>query len=172
MDRRQLLKTALAAPVVAAVPVATSIEAPAIPLTAPGPTPANLKPYADYIFEWFVSHDGETYYEAFPTKKDAEEYARLCDYSIIAECRPQDFDLTVNAGRVIEDIDENNYERIGDGDGIGVRCTDEQEADLGMMLTRAMEAWVVKHNIDIRAWSFGDVRDEVRVDMFPHLSND
>jgi hypothetical protein len=161
MDRRKLLKTTIAATAATALPIADTI-APIIAAPAASPImPINSKPYINYVFEWFVSYDGEVYYEGFATRDEAERYAKQCGYSLIAECKPQDFDIRIYGGDIIERLNEDNYELIGEDDGI--ICTSEQEGDLTKMLTRAFEAWVVKHNIDIRAWSFDTVRNQTAV---------
>jgi len=123
--------------------------------------PAKLTPYGNYVWQWFVSNDGETYYEPFPTKEEAIEYAKQSEYSLIAECMQQDFDLGVPAYWIIEHINDSNMERIGEGEGI--ECTAAQERDLEAMVQKAIEAWVVKHNISITAWSFDGVRNETAV---------
>lgn len=163
MDRRTLLKSAAAIPAAAMVPALSSVAS-AIEPAAPV-TPAQLRPYANYVWQWFVSHDGETYYEAFPTKEEAIQYAQQCEYSLIAECIQQDFDLSVDAYSILERIDDNNMELIGEGEGI--QCSSAQASDLEKMIQKAIEAWVVKHNIDLTAWSFGGVRNETDV---PDLS--
>jgi len=161
MDRRSLLKSAAALSAAAAIPtVAVEAAAPAIP-AAIVPQPLNVKPYANYVWEWFVSHDGCTYYEGFATKEEALEYAQKCDYSLIAECMQQDFRLEVDGWRILEDLNETNYDLIGEGEGI--ECTNEQRLDLEAMVNRAIEAWVVKHGINITAWSFDGTRNETDV---------
>ena len=157
MDRRQLLKTTIAATAAAAVPFQAAQPAEVIATAIP--KPIDIRPYANYVFEWFVSHDGETYYEGFSTKEEAIEYANASEMSIVAECKSTDFNIEIDGRDIIERINDNNYE----GEGDGIRCTREQENDLTRMLTRAMEAWVVKHNIDIRAWSFAEVRNKTEL---------
>ncbi len=167
MDRRSLLKSAAALTATAAIPsaAAQAVAVESAPV-APLVTPAKLSPYADYVWEWFVSHNGEVYHEGFPTKEEAVAYAQQCDYAIVAECKPQDFDLSIDGEWLLEHLDEQNYDRIGGGDGIA--ATQAQRAELGDMVTRAIEAWVVKNNIDIRAWSFGGHQNETRVDLPTH----
>ena len=154
-SRRDFLKTAAAA---AAVPVAVSIPVPAAQAVVPAVVP---KPYSNYVWEWFVSNDGEIYYESFETAEQAIEYAKQCDYSIVAEAKRQDFDISIDGWRILEQLNDDNYEQVGEGEGI--TCTKEQVNDLSRMLTQAFEAWVVKHGIDISAWSFGDIRNNQRV---------
>jgi hypothetical protein len=162
--RRDFLKVGVAATAAGLAP-AVSAEVGVIsePIAAPPPvpTPVKLRPYADYVWEWFVSHDGDVYYEAFPTKEEAIEYAQRCDYSIIAECIQQDFRLDVDGWRIIENLNDSNMELIGDGEGI--ECTADQERDLERMVQQAIEAWVVKHNINITAWSFDGTKNKMLV---------
>lgn len=164
MDRRSLLKSAVAFTAAAALPatLAASEVVTATPAAVVA-VPVKLKPYTDYVWEWFVSNDGEVFHESFATKEEAIEYAKECDYSIVAECKPQDFDLGISAGWVLEQINENNYDRTGEDEG--VTATRDQELDLECMLKSAVEAWVVKHGIDIRAWAFAGMRDETHVDL-------
>lgn len=162
MDRRSLLKTAFGATAVAALPMIPATAEVAVAATALPVAPPKLKPYVDYVWEWFVSHDGEVYHESFPTREAALEYAKACDYRLVSECRQQDFDIRIEGWEVIERLNEANYDQIGEGDGIS--CTNAQEGDLGDMLTQAMEAWAVKHAIDLRAWTFGAVRNTIDID--------
>ena len=160
MDRRSLLKTAAALPAVALVPAAPVLPEAAI--EAPTPiAPVSLRPYANYVWEWFVSNDGCTYYEGFATKEEAVQYAKQSDYCIVAECIQQDFDLNIDSYWLLDHLNDNNTELIGEGEGI--ECTKEQADDLEKMIQRAIEAWVVKHNISLTAWSFGGVRNETDV---------
>lgn len=160
MDRRSLLKS------VAVLTAAASAPGALVDALAPGPIiaapiPLKVSPYANHIWQWFVSNDREVYYEAFETKEQAIEYARACDYSFVAECQQQDFRLEVDGERVLERLNEDNYEQIGEGEG--VECTSAQTRDLSDMLTRALEAWVVKHSINITAWSFAETKNETEV---------
>jgi hypothetical protein len=163
MDRRTLLKSAAAASAAAIVPAVAVEAAPVVAeVAAPIQAPAKLSPYGSYVWEWFVSNDGETYYEPFPTKEEAMEYARSSEYSLVAECIQQDFDLGISGYWLLDHINDQNYELIGEGEG--VECTSEQERDLEAMVQRAIEAWVVKHNISLTAWSFAGVRNETAVE--------
>ncbi len=163
MDRRTLLKTVAAVPAVALMPATPALAEPA--QAAAPVVPLSVKPYAKYAWEWFVSHDGETYYEGFPTKEDAIKYAQQCDYSLIAECKQQDFNLDIEGWQLIERLNEDNYELIGEGEGI--ECTAKQARDLGDMVTRAVEAWTIKHSIHLTAWSFADTKNETDVPERP-----
>lgn len=164
MDRRSLLKSAAALSATAAVaPVATIADAaPAAEVI----TPANLTPYANYVWEWFVSHDGETYYEGFPTKEEALAYAKQEEYALVAECKQQDFCLELQGWRILEQLNDDNMEMMGEGEGI--EATPAQERDLEDMVRRAIEAWVVKHGIRITAWSFADTQNETKVEAPAH----
>lgn len=164
MDRRSLLKTAAGLAVAATLPAtapatAAEISAPSIA----GLTPVKLNPYTDYVWEWFVSNDGEVYHESFATKEEAIEYAKACNYSIVAECVHQDFDLGISGDWIIEQINEANYDRVGEDEGI--TATRDQVLDLERMVKSAIEAWVVKNGIDITAWAFAGVRDETTVEQ-------
>lgn len=164
-SRRDFLRVSTTAAAAAMLPAVAVEAAPEAPIAGPV-TPAKLTPYANYVWQWFVSNDGETYYEPFPTKEEAIEYAKQSDYCLIAECMQQDFDLGIPGYWIIEHINNNNMERIGEGEGI--ECTPAQERDLEVMVQKAIEAWVVKHNISITAWSFDGVRNETSVEHTPH----
>ncbi|MGY4621995.1 hypothetical protein ACVWZ4_007222 [Bradyrhizobium sp. USDA 4472] len=165
MDRRSLLKSAAALSAAAALPAATSAPA-AIAADAAVPAvvaPLKANPYTNYVWEWFVSHDGETYYEGFPTKEEALQYAQQCDYSLIAECHQQDFRLDIDGYWLIDHLNDANCDLIGEGDGI--EATNEQRLDLEKMVQSAIEAWVVKHNIKITAWTFDGTQNETNVPL-------
>lgn len=167
MDRRSLLKAAVVLPAAAAVPVASIPDAVADVISEP-PAPvasiASIKanPYVNYVWQWFVSNDGETYYEGFETKEAAIEYAKQSEYCLIAECVQQDFRLSIDGYWLLEQLNDNNMELTGEGEGI--ECTPAQERDLEHMVQKAIEAWVVKHNISITAWSFDGVRNKESVE--------
>jgi len=163
MDRRSLLKSAAALAAAAALPTPVSVAAEAAPPMSAAVTPVKLKPYADYVWEWFVSHDGEVYHEAFATKEEAIEYAKDNEYAIVAECIQRDFRLDVSGWRIIEEINENNHELMGE-DQEGIEATHAQEIDLEVMVKSAVEAWVVKHQINITAWSFDGIQNETSVE--------
>lgn len=158
--RRAILGGAAAIPAAAAIAgttgIATTIE------TTGAPTPL-LTPYTDYPWRWWVSNDKETYYNDFDTLKEALEYAARSEYSYIAECQQQDFDLSVDGWRILEQLNDDNGELIGEGEGI--ECTSEQERDLGEMVTAAIEAWAVKHKIRITAWTFAETRNHTDVPL-------
>jgi TAT (twin-arginine translocation) pathway signal sequence len=161
-SRRAFIKTA------AAVPAALAIGAPPLPdaaVAAPVTAAKVVSPYTDYPWQWWCSHDDDTYYEAFPTMEEAIEYAKKNEFSIVAECCQQDFYLSVEGCDIIELLDGHNEEIIGEGEGI--QCTTEQEKDLGAMVTAAIEAWVLKHNIDITGWTFGGVRNKIKIPQVP-----
>lgn len=159
MDRRSLLKSAAALRPYS--PTAAAVAATEPAALAPLVQPVKASPYASYVWEWFVSHDGETYYEGFPTKEEAIKYAQQSEYSLVAECRQQDFRLDISGDWIVERLNEDNYELIGEGDGID--CTSAQQADLERMVGRAIEAWVVKHGINITAWSFEETKNQTEI---------
>lgn len=117
---------------------------------------------AAYPWEWWFSYDGYSYYESFKSKEGALEYLKDTGEGMIAECQRQDFDLTIDACEILERLQESNEDTIGDGDFLDY--TREQENDLGEMLTRTMKEWVRKHKIKTTAWTFGDVRNEIKAD--------
>lgn len=152
-SRRAFIQAGAAIPAAA---IAAAVNAPLITATV-----AAACPYTDYAWQWFVSHDGDTYHDRFDTVEAAIEYARKCQYTVVAECKPQDFSLEVEGLEILELLDGNNEDMRGEGEGI--ECTQGQEDDLGKMVTAAIEAWVVKHNIAITAWTFGGVRNTIKL---------
>lgn len=156
-SRRSLLKGAAVIPAAAAV--ATSGLGTAATEAAALPVPPT--PYTEYPWRWFVSHDKEVYHDDFDTLEDALRYAQSSEYAYVAECRQQDFDLSLDGWQAIDYLNDQNGDRIGEGEGI--ECTPEQERDLDKMLTAAVEAWVVKHKIKITAWSFAETRNLTEV---------
>ena len=113
----------------------------------------------EYPWKWWIGNSREIYAEYFDTREDAMEAAHANEYKHIAECRQQDFDLRVDADRVLEDLYCQNEDRVNE-DGDFIDCTPEQCDDLSKMLTETMRVWALKHGINTTAWMFGDVRNE------------
>jgi hypothetical protein len=166
ISRRNLIKTASAIPAVAMIPAAAALPlAPAVLVAGPV---AVLKPA--YPWKWWVTHDREVYHESFETRDEALEYASGCGYAEIAECQQQDFSLEIEPWRVLEMLQDDNEELVGDGDFFS--CTNEQEKDLGKMLTATMYAWADKHNINLTAWTFGETRNHESAPPAPAKRSD
>lgn len=149
-NRRQFMKSAIAAPIAAS---AASLPAIAqdLPAVVAAPEP--------YPFSWYFSNYGDIYDEEFDTKEQALAYLRNVGEGMISECQRRDYDLSVDGWRILELINDDNEEARGEGEGI--ECTNEQERDLGEMVTAAVVAWARKHNIDTAAWTFGVVRNTI-----------
>ena len=115
-----------------------------------------------YPWQWWFSYDGgDVYTEWFETKEEAIEHARNSGGGLVAECQQQDFHLRVEGDTILEILDGQNEEAIGEGDGI--ECTSEQADDLGKTVSDAIEAWAQKHKINLTAWTFGGVRNKIEV---------
>lgn len=155
LSRRNLLKGG-AALATLAVPATPAVGA---PLAA---TVGELLPVArEHPWQWWCSDDKALYHDPFDTFEEALAYAKQCGFRNIAQCRQQDFDLSVDGSRLLELLCDDNDELIGEGEFIS--ATREQELDLGRMVTDAIYRWAAKHKIDLTAWQFGDVRDETDV---------
>lgn len=153
--RRAFLKTAAALPVAgAAASVATVAPVPII--EAPW-TPALLPAYP---FRWYFSYEGEIYHDEFDTKEEALRALAGYGRGLIAECQRQDYDLSLDGNTVLEALEGQNEEAIGEGEFLD-SVTNEQVRDLGTMVSDAIDAWVRKHKIDTSAWSFGAVRNQI-----------
>lgn len=157
-SRRAFMKGAAALPAAGAIGALGMRE---VVQAAEVATP--VSPYTNYPWQWFVSSDGDEYHDVFNTMQEAVEYAKQCQYSIVAECQQQDFDLSISGNTIIEWLDDNNYDTRGDCEGI--ECTNEQAKDLENMVTAAIEAWVVKHKISITAWTFAGVRNKTNISI-------
>jgi len=158
--RRDVFKIAAGA-----AATATAASVPAIVEAAPIAEAAAVlpaTPYTDYPWKWFCTYDGEIYYDPFETFEDAMESAKESDYSGVALCQEQDFDLTLHGDWVLEHLCDRNEELMNE-DGDFLKCTPEQEKDLTQMLTATIEQWVMKHQISIKAWAFRHVKNETEV---------
>lgn len=155
-DRRAFFRFAAAAPVAIATAAITPPVGGSNAAAAPVATP-----YTDYKWQWGVTDDNETFHAMFDTFDEAYSFAQSAGYEFIAECLPQDFSLRIHGDDVVDWLNDNNEESIGE-DG-GIVCTDAQAQDLGAMVTAAIEAWAVKHQIDIRAWCFAATRNATKV---------
>lgn len=156
-NRRELLLGAAAA-----IPAATTlmgVSGVADGEIAAAATPA-LMPYTEHPFKWWVGIDGEIFTDDFDTREEAIEFARKNEYGHVAECCQQDFSLDIGGDEILEVLYGHNEEIMGE-DSEFIACTPEQERDLGNMVTAAIEAWAVKHKIDITAWAFGEMRNRV-----------
>jgi hypothetical protein len=104
-------------------------------------------PLPKFPFKWWHSYDGEIYQEQFDTKEQALAYLKECGGGMIAECQQGNYDIDVGGWDIIELLNGQNEDKIGEGEFID--CTDEQARDLGKMVSQAIEDWVKKHKIDI-----------------------
>lgn len=155
-SRRAFIAAAAAAPIATSVPVAVAETAPPIEPPIPVQTP-----YVDYPWRWMVSNDDYSYTEEFDTLAKALEHAHAVGAEFVAECQMQDFYLAVSGSDVLEMLQGQNEDLIGEGEFID--ATREQEADLGKMVTEAIETWAIKHKISLTAWTFAGVRNKQRL---------
>jgi hypothetical protein len=157
-NRRAFLAATAAAPIAAVagtlpVAAATTIEPPVARLLP--------SPYKEHPWRWFVSQDKEIYHEDFDTLAEALECARTCDYSFVAEAQQQNYALDVDGDEILELLYGHNEEHVGEGEFLTPNR--DQTSDLGKMVTAAIEAWAVKHQIDVTAWSFAETRNHTEV---------
>ena len=160
VSRRRLLTGAAIAPVAAA---AAMLPTALVPTMTESAVAAVVQSPPKYPWKWWVGYSDEIYNEAFDTKEDAMAEAEESEYGFIAECRQQDFNLRIDGGSILEDLYNQNEECVNE-DGDFIVCTDEQSKDLGDMLSATMLAWVEKHNINVTAWMFGGVRNEIQLE--------
>jgi hypothetical protein len=154
-NRRSIIKAAIAAPAAA---VAASV--PAIAETVQVATPAT--PYTDYPWQWWVGHSEDRFSEVCDTLEEAIEIAKGSEMAFIIEAKQGDYSLKVDGGNILEMLQGYNDDLL-DEDGEFIDYTDEQCRDLGEMVTAAIEAWVLKHKISIRAWAFVRTRNATTV---------
>lgn len=154
-SRRSFLQTAAALPAAGLISMSPAVAAAAtIPATVAAPT---------YPFQWWFSYDGgEMYTEEFNTKEQALAFLKSEGEGMIAECCRQDYDLSIDGYDIIELLQNQNEEAIGEGEFFD--CNSEQERDLGQMVSAAIEEWARKHKIDIAAWTFGEVRNKIKAE--------
>jgi hypothetical protein len=154
VSRRDFMRAAAAASTAAALPATAAADQ----LLSISGVAGNLKPAAEYPFDWWVSCDGgEVYRERFATREAAVECARRYGGAAIAECRQQDFDLTIDDDELYELMQSRNEERIGDGDF--VEWTREQGEELAREVNAVIAAWAERHKINRPAWTFAEVRN-------------
>jgi hypothetical protein len=154
-SRRAFIAVGVAAPIAAAIPAVDVVTLPIEP-----PTPVQT-PYTEYPWRWMVSSDDYSYSEEFETFAKAIEHAKAVGAEIVAECQMQDFYLGVTGDDVLEMLQGQNEDLIGEGEFI--EATKEQADDLGKMVTEAIEHWAVKHRISLTAWTFAGVRNKQRL---------
>jgi hypothetical protein len=149
--RRAFLKTVAVAPVAVAV-VSGDL----------GPVAAASSGPPAYPWQWWVSLDGESYFDWFPTREAAIRF--IWDYGggVVAECKQGDFDLGISGDSILEVLNGQNADVMGE-DGEFLDCTVDQEKELGQMVSAVIEAWVRKHNISTVAYQFDGIRNKVRV---------
>lgn len=153
----------------AALPAASIIPTSAVSAESALPDPLPPTPYTEYPWRWMVSHDDYMFSEDFETAAEAIKYAIAEGGGYIAECQMQDYRLDVDGDSVIEMLLGQNEDLIGEGEFLDPNR--EQTADLGKMVTEAIERWAVKHKISLTAWSFGDIRNRQKVDKTAALSD-
>jgi hypothetical protein len=155
-SRRAFIAAAATAPLAASVPAAAVAALP--PIEPPTPV---VTPYTTYPWRWMTSYDDCMYSEEFETLEAALKFATAEGCDTVAECQMQDFNLGVDGYEVLELLQNNNEDLIGEGEFI--EATDEQQKDLGNMVTEAIERWAVKHKISLTAWTFGNIRNEQKI---------
>lgn len=156
INRRNILKSFGAMPLAAAI--ATPLAAQAVEAAETTSQIVNPK----YPYLWYMSNDGERYHLIGETTREgALEEAQCSEYTYIAECQQQDFDLTICGDEILERLAEcnGNDERMGE-DGEFLSCSEEDSKALGDVLTAAIYAWAKERKIKLTSWSFANVRNE------------
>ena len=163
--RRTFLKVGGAAAAIAAVaPLSTAAAEPTMISGEMAATLAPPSPYTTYPWKWMISHDGETFFEEFASQAEAIEAAEgYGEGMVVAECQQQDFDLRLRGDYILKQLYLNNEDIIGEGEFFDTSCTPEQVKELGDMVTAAIEAWDIKHKINLTAWMFGASRNETTI---------
>ncbi|WP_439398456.1 twin-arginine translocation signal domain-containing protein [Bradyrhizobium sp. PMVTL-01] len=158
--RRTFLKAGGAIAAAAITPLPASSAEPTLVIGEAAATA--VSPYAEYPWMWWVSLDGETFISEFETKEEAlKEALGYGEPAMVAECIQQDFSLDVYGSEVLEMLQMNNEELIGEGEFLD--CTSEESDDLGKMVTATIEAWAAKHKINLTAWTFGATRNRTAI---------
>lgn len=159
ISRRNFGMLAAAAPLAVAAPPAIA-AAPVAEAVAAAPVAA-AKPW-----EWWMSFDGGAVYtEQFASEADALAALASHGEGLIAECQRQDFDLSIYADDVIERWMDQNADAIGEGEFPDVSA--EADRELSRLMTAVAYAWARKHKINLEAWTFGQVRNEMRATASP-----
>lgn len=113
--------------------------------------------------KWYYTpdRDGSPWYEAGNTREDAIRQGMndYPDYGFwIALCTKQNFLMSLMGHQVLEQLHGQNEDIDGeDNEFLWDSITNEQQDDLGAMVTAAIYAWVEKHKIDITARIFGSI---------------
>jgi hypothetical protein len=109
-------------------------------------------------FHWWTatSENAEEVHNECDTREEAIAAARNDEHDWIVSARRQDFDLTIYGDVILENFADSNYELVGEDQEFLEKVTREQTDDLGAMLTATVQAWVVKHGIDVKAWPLAD----------------
>lgn len=88
---------------------------------------------------------------------------------------PDMIDVSINyyrAARLLEDMEENEYEMWldPDSDGLFADVTTAQKTDLAERLTKSFREWVTEHGLTLRYSAFQNTRN-AEVVYLPHPSN-
>ena len=130
------------------------------------PAPPLPTPYKDHPWSWWVSHDGETFYEHFETAAEAIDYAAKCEYSLVAECQQQDFNLSVDGDQIIELLYGQNEEMVGDGEFDRPNAGAVRRARQGRSPRRSRSGPSGTRSTSPR-WSFAETRNRTPVAKQP-----
>ncbi len=108
---------------------------------------------------WWVSQDEERWPSNAATREAAIELGRV-EYDgeefLIVEAEIGTLDFSIHPSDYWEMIDRANEEKLDpDGDsGIGDRVSKEAAEDLKAALNETIANWIVRNNIDTKAWAF------------------
>ena len=165
LNRRKFLQSGSLGVAAASLPVAaaTVTLAQGTALLGEAAAPLAVKTVVKYPFRWWVSHDGETYFDECETREEAVAIA--ANYrggALIAECQQQDFDLRIDGWGLYELMQESNSELIGEGDFID--ASSEQIDELENAVNAVIAAWAEKHRLNRAAWQFAETRNKEKIE--------
>jgi len=104
------------------------------------------------------------------TREEAEQEARSelmeqegCDMGTVWTCKQEPVEIKVRGTRVIEQVEEDVYEEVGDvSDGWLGMTSYSQDDDLTAILTATFKEWLKKHGLEPTFWKAVDVKEHVK----------
>jgi len=151
VDRRAVLGA-----IGAAIAAGSSADVPAGIAGIVGPAPAD-PPMKVFPFKWWYSPDDEGVFDDLcATKEEALRLLAEQGQGLIAECRPQEYDLRISGSCILDFLYDQNCDKTYES---FLETTPDEVNDLGDMVSAAVEAWAKKHAIDTVAWAFAETRN-------------
>jgi hypothetical protein len=128
----------------------------------------------DEVWQWWASTDEENYAVGPEETRDAVIRAATEEFGgetfHVIEATQGKADLTFDAARVFEDIDERNSDLVdpeGGGTIFGDKITRAQCRDLEARLSTALREWMAAHNIQPQVWTFDKTRNGEWITLAP-----